>query len=210
MLFSYLLKGFIIGFSLAVPVGPIGLLCIRRTLTRGPAAGIASGMGAATADGVYGLIAALGITFISNFLFNHHITLRFIGGCILCYLGIKIIRSIPSEDLNSAKENGHVHDYVSTLLLTLTNPVTVVVFAAIFAAAGVGDTEGNYLGATVLVAGVVSGSALWWLILCGAVSYFHGKVNDRVLKLVNRVSGTLIAGFGLVVLLSLAGWIVRQ
>ncbi len=210
MLFSYLLKGFVIGFSLALPVGPIALLCIRRTLARGPASGVASGMGAATADGVYGLIAGFGITFISNFLFNHHIILRVIGGCILCYLGIRIFLSLPRENSSSAEENGLVHDYVSTLLLTLTNPMTVIAFAAIFAAAGVGDTAGNYLGAAVLVAGVVSGSALWWLILSGAVSCFHGRVNDRVLRFVNRVSGTLIAGFGLVVLLSLAGWIVHQ
>jgi len=206
MLFSYLVKGFVIGFSLALPVGPIALLCIRRTLARGPASGVASGMGAATADGIYGLIACFGITFISNFLFSHHIVLRLIGGCILCYLGIRIFLSIPREDPTSGEENGLVHDYVSALLLTFTNPMTVVAFAAIFAAAGVGDTNGNYLGAAVLVAGVVLGSALWWLVLSGAVSWFHGKVNVGVLRFVNRVSGTLIAGFGLIVLLSLTGW----
>jgi threonine/homoserine/homoserine lactone efflux protein len=163
-------------------------------------------MGAATADGIYGLIACFGITFISNFLFSHHIVLRLIGGCILCYLGIRIFLSIPREDPTSCEENGLVHDYVSALLLTFTNPMTVVAFAAIFAAAGVGATNGNYLGAAVLVAGVVLGSALWWLVLSGAVSWFHGKVNVRVLRFVNRVSGTLIAGFGLIVLLSLTGW----
>jgi len=167
-------------------------------------------MGAATADGVYGLIAGFGITFISNFLFSHNIILRLVGGCILCYLGVRIFLSMPREKTASGVENGLVHDYVSTLLLTLTNPVTIIAFAAIFAAAGVGDTHGNYLGATVLVAGVVLGSALWWLILSGAVSLFHGRVNDWVLRFVNRVSGTLIAGFGLLVLLSLTGWIVRE
>jgi threonine/homoserine/homoserine lactone efflux protein len=206
MLFSYLVKGFVIGFSLALPVGPIALLCIRRTLARGPASGVASGMGAATADGVYGLIAGFGITFISNFLFSHHIILRLIGGCILIYLGIRIFLSIPREKPTSGEEKGLVHDYVSALLLTFTNPMTVVAFAAIFAAAGVGETNGNYLGAAVLVAGIVLGSALWWLLLSGAVSWFHGKVNVRVLRFVNRVSGTLIAGFGLIVLLSLTGW----
>jgi threonine/homoserine/homoserine lactone efflux protein len=210
MLFSYLVKGLVIGFSLALPVGPIALLCVRRTLARGPASGVASGMGAATADGVYGLIAVFGITFISNFLFNHHIILRLIGGGILCYLGIRIFLSMPRENPTSGDENGLVHDYVSALLLTFTNPMTVVAFAAIFAAAGVGETHGNYLGAAVLVAGVVLGSALWWLVLSGAVSWFHGRVNGRVLRFVNRVSGTLIAGFGLIVLLSLAGWNAQQ
>ena len=119
MLFSYLLKGLVIGFSLALPVGPIALLCIRRTLARGPASGVASGMGAATADGVYGLIAGFGITFISNFLFSHNIILRLIGGCVLCYLGVKIFLTVPGENRNSGVENGLVHDYVSALLLTL-------------------------------------------------------------------------------------------
>ena len=210
MLFSYLLKGLVIGFSLALPVGPIALLCIRRTLARGPASGVASGMGAATADGVYGLIAGFGITFISNFLFSHHIILRLIGGCVLCYLGVKIFLTLPGENPNSGVENGLVHDYVSALILTLTNPMTVVAFAAIFAAAGVGDPEGNYLGTAILVGGVVLGSALWWLILCGVIGGLHRKVNDRVLRFVNRISGTLIAGFGLIVLLSLTGWIGRQ
>ncbi|MGO9571628.1 MAG: LysE family translocator [Desulfomonilaceae bacterium] len=210
MLFSYLIKGLVIGFSLALPVGPIALLCIRRTLARGPSSGVASGMGAATADGVYGLIAAFGITFISNFLFNHHIILRLIGGCVLCYLGVKIFLTLPGENPNSGVENGLLHDYVSALLLTLTNPMTVIAFAAIFAAAGVGDPEGNYLGTTILIGGVVLGSALWWLILCGTIGGLHRKVNDKALRFVNRVSGTLIAGFGLTVLLSLTGWIVRQ
>jgi putative LysE/RhtB family amino acid efflux pump len=88
--------------------------------------------------------------------------------------------------------------------------MTLIAFAAIFAAAGVGETHGNYLGAAVLVAGVVLGSALWWLILCGTVGWLHRKVNDRVLIFVNRASGTLIAGFGLIVLLSLTGWMAEQ
>jgi threonine/homoserine/homoserine lactone efflux protein len=210
MLLSYLAKGFVIGFSLALPVGPIALLCIRRTLARGPASGVASGLGAATADGIYGSIAAFGITFISNFLFNHSITLRLVGGCILCYIGVRIFLSKPRENLTSGVENGLVHDYVSALLLTLTNPMTVLAFAAIFAAAGFGDSEGNYLGTAVLVGGVILGSAVWWLVLCGTIGLLHRKVNDRALIFVNMVSGTLIAGFGLIVLLSLVGWGSRQ
>ncbi len=210
MLLSYLLKGLVIGFSLALPVGPIALLCIRRTLARGPWSGVASGLGAATADGVYGSIAAFGITFVSNFLFSHSITLRLVGGCILCYVGVRIFLSVPEKDQASGAENGLIHDYVSTFLLTLTNPMTVITFAAIFAAAGVGESKGNYLGTAVLVGGVVLGSALWWLILCGTIGGLHRRVNDRVLRFVNQVSGTLIAGFGLVVLLSLITWGVPE
>jgi threonine/homoserine/homoserine lactone efflux protein len=206
MLFSYLLKGFVIGFSLALPVGPIALLCIRRTLARGPASGVVSGLGAAAADGVYGSIAAFGITFISNFLFSHSITLRVIGGCVLCYLGVSIFRSIPGNNSASGVENGLLHDYISTFLLTLTNPMTIITFAAIFAAAGVGASKANYLGTAVLVGGVVLGSAFWWLILCGTIGALHRKVNERVLKFVNQASGSLIAGFGVIVLLSLVLW----
>jgi threonine/homoserine/homoserine lactone efflux protein len=167
-------------------------------------------LGAATADGVYGSIAAFGITFISNFLFNHSITLRLLGGCVLCYLGVSIFRSIPGEKSASGAENGLVHDYASTFLLTLTNPMTIITFAAIFAAAGVGDYEANYLGTAVLVAGVVLGSAFWWLILCGTIGTLHRKINERVLRFVNQASGTLIAGFGVIVLLSLIVWVTPQ
>jgi threonine/homoserine/homoserine lactone efflux protein len=209
MLFSYLIKGLVIGFSLSLPVGPIALVCIRRTLGRGPSSGIASGLGAATADGIYGLIAGFGITFISNFLFSHHVILRLIGGCVLGYLGFKIFLTVPEEESASTDDNDLIHDYFSALFLTLMNPMTIVAFAAVFAAAGVGNPKGNYLGAIVLVAGVVLGSALWWLILSGAVSYFHGRVNNKVLRFVNQISGTIIASFGLIVLLSLAGWLAQ-
>jgi threonine/homoserine/homoserine lactone efflux protein len=206
MLFSYLVKGFVIGLSLAVPVGPIALLCIRRTLTRGAASGISSGLGAATADGIYSLIAAFGITFIANFLFSHNIILRVVGGGVLCYIGVKIFLSVPGENSSSTQEDGLVHDYVSALLLTLTNPMLVVAFAAVFAAAGVGYPKGNYLDTVVLVVGVVLGSTLWWLILSGAAGYLHRKIDNRMLRLANQVSGTILAGFGLIVLLSLAFW----
>ncbi len=206
MLLSYLAKGFVIGFSLAVPIGPIALLCIRRTLTRGAASGVASGLGAATADGIYALIAAFGITFIANFLFSHNIILRLVGGGVLCYIGVEIFVSVPGENPSSTQEDGLVHDYVSALLLTLTNPMLVVAFAAVFAAAGVGYPRADYLDTAVLVVGVVLGSTLWWLILSGAAGYIHGKISDRMLRLANRVAGSILAGFGLIVLMSLAFW----
>ena len=206
MLLAYLVKGFVIGFSLAVPVGPIALLCIRRTLTRGTASGVASGLGAATADGIYSLIAAFGITFIANFLFSHNIILRLVGGGVLSYIGVTIFLSVPGEDSSSTQEDGLVHDYVSALLLTFTNPILVVAFAAAFAAAGVGYPRADYLDAAVVVVGVVLGSTLWWLILSGAAGYLHGKISNRMLTIANRVAGTILAGFGLIVLLSLVLW----
>lgn len=200
---TFFLKGMIIGFSIAIPVGPIGLLCIRRTLARGRMSGLFSGLGAATADGIYGSVAAFGLTFISNFLVSHQVTLRLIGGAFLCYLGVRIFLSVPHEKPTS-REDGLLADYVSTLFLTLTNPVTILTFAAIFAASGVGDVAGKYYLPCLLVLGVVSGSALWWLVLSGLVSLFHKSMDESRLKLVNRISGTIIAGFGAVVLISMA------
>lgn len=201
----YFIKGLVIGFSLAVPVGPIALLCIRRTLARGLLSGLFSGLGAATADIFFGVAAGFGVTFLSNFLVKYSVILRLVGGAFLCYLGVRTFKSIPPNTPVNHDEIGLVRDYVSTLFLTLTNPMSVIALAAVFAAAGVGQPEGNYyLSTFVLVLGVGLGSAMWWLILTGGVSFFHGKINPAGLRLINRLSGTAISLFGIAVLLSLA------
>ncbi len=203
---NHFIKGLVIGFSLAVPVGPIALLCIRRTLAKGRASGLISGLGAAVADGLFGAVAGFGVAFIANFLFSHTVLLRFVGGAVLCYAGVKIFLSAPPDHAADARDNGLLRDFASTLVLTLTNPLTAVTFAAIFAAAGVVGKEGNYVLTSVMVAGVFCGSALWWGLLSGIVSFFHGKVNPRGLQMVNRFSGALIAVFGLIVLVSVIAW----
>ena len=201
---SFLLRGLAIGFSIAAPVGPIGALCIRRTLTQGRASGILSGLGAASADAIYSCIAALGITLISNFLITQQSWLRLIGGVSLCYLGIKTFLSKPSEDATSVQSTRLAGAYVSTFLLTLTNPVTILSFAAVFAGLGVTEgTNGNYNNAATLVLGVFIGSVLWWLILTGFVGLFHSKFSSNQLKWVNKISGTIITLFGLIALISL-------
>jgi len=202
---SFLLRGLIIGFSIAAPVGPIGVLCIRRTLAEGRASGLVSGMGAATADAVYGCIAGFGLTFISNFLISQQVWLRLIGGVFLCYLGLRTFLKKPVERAASAKGNGLVGAYVSTFVLTLTNPTTILSFAAIFAGLGVASANGNYVSAGVLVFGVFIGSALWWLILSSGVSVFRTKFTSYRLRWVNRISGIIITGFGLFAILSLRG-----
>jgi threonine/homoserine/homoserine lactone efflux protein len=202
---SFLLRGLIIGFSIAAPVGPIGVLCIRRTLAEGRASGLFSGLGAATADAIYGCIAGFGLTFISNFLIKQQVWLRLIGGSFLCYLGVRTFLSKPAEQAASAKGNGLVGSYVSTFFLTITNPMTILSFAAIFAGLGVGDTGGNYVSAAILVLGVFIGSTLWWFILSGGVTVFRTKFNSSRLRWVNRISGIIITGFGLIALLSLKG-----
>jgi threonine/homoserine/homoserine lactone efflux protein len=200
---GFLLKGVIIGFSIAAPVGPIGLLCIRRTLAEGRTAGLVSGLGAATADAIYGCIAGFGLTFISTLLISQQVWFRVIGGLFLCYLGLKTFLSRPAAQTASAKGNGLIGAYASTFFLTLTNPITILSFAAIFAGLGVASTSGNYISASVLVLGVFSGSALWWLLLSGGVAFFQTKFNIRELKWVNRISGIVILLFGLYVLLSM-------
>jgi threonine/homoserine/homoserine lactone efflux protein len=200
---SYLLIGLFIGLSIAAPVGPIGVLCIRRTLTEGRIIGLVSGLGAATADALYGSIAGFGLTFISNILVSYQMWLRLIGGLFLCYLGIKTLLSKPTEIINITTGNGLFAAYGSTLILTLTNPTTIISFLAIFSGLGLIGTSKNYLSAGILVVGVFLGSALWWLILSSGVSLFREKFDNRGMLWVNRISGAIITCFGLFALISI-------
>ncbi len=199
------LRGLLIGFSIAAPVGPIGVLCIRRTLAEGRAYGLVSGLGAATADATYGLIAGFGLTFISTFLVGQAAWLRLVGGLFLLYLGVRTFISRPtgSPAENDSRRAGLVGAYLSTLALTLTNPTTILSFVVVFAGLGLASARGDYLAPTLLVLGVFTGSALWWLLLSGGVSLLRGKFTLRGLWWVNRISGILILGFGVVALLSL-------
>jgi threonine/homoserine/homoserine lactone efflux protein len=210
-------RGLALGFAIAAPVGPIGVLVIRRTLAEGRLAGLFSGLGAATADGIYGFIAAFGLTFISSFLISQQNWIRLLGGLFLIYLGIKTLRAPvaerPAAGFDTAPagtptqptgtQSGLLGNYASTFVLTLTNPLTILSFAAVFAGLGVGTTSGDYLSATVLVLGVFLGSALWWLALSTVVSLLRSRVSPRGLRWVNRVSGLIILGFGLAALASL-------
>ncbi len=193
----FLVKGIILGFSIAAPVGPIGLLCIRRTLTGGINSGFVSGLGAATADAIYGAIAAFGLSVVTNFLLDHQRVLQAGGGLFLLYLGATTFRSLPAETAATATGQGLPGTYVSTLLLTLTNPMTILSFAAVFAGLGLGTVDSSVASACSLIAGVFIGSMLWWLLLSGAVHFFRQRVEQRQLKLVNQLSGLIIAGFGL-------------
>jgi threonine/homoserine/homoserine lactone efflux protein len=200
---GFFFQGLIIGFSIAAPVGPIGVLCIRRTLAEGRASGFISGLGAATADAIYGCIAGFGLTFISSFLISQQLWFRVIGGTFLCYLGIKTLLARPAEKAASAKGYGLAGAYASTFFLTLTNPMTILSFAAIFAGLGVGSAGGNYVFAGLLVLRVFLGSAAWWLILSGIVGVFRTKFDISGLRWVNRISGIIITGFGVLAFLSL-------
>ena len=196
-----LVQGIILGFSIAAPVGPIGVLCIRRTLQNGFKSGLVSGLGAASADAVYGAIAAAGLTLAANFLTEQQIWLGILGGAFLLFLGVRTFRSPPLEaDGKETQMNKLGGDYLSTFLLTLSNPITIFSFAAMFGGLNAGSGSGFQTGAFVLVLGVFSGSALWWLGLSVSVNFFRKKFSVGVMQWVNRSAGAVIVVFGLLML----------
>ncbi len=196
------IRGFLIGLSVAATVGPMAVLCIRRTLADGRLAGLATGLGVATADGCYGAVAGLGLTLVSNALLGAQVWLRLIGGGFLLYLGLKTLRAAPAERPANAPAANLPRAYLSALALTLTNPLTILSFAAIFAGLGAA-TGGGYKTAVLLVLGVFAGSASWWVILTGVVTTLRARITTHGLRWVNRVSGAIIFGFGLIALISL-------
>ncbi len=190
-------RALLLGFAIAAPVGPIGLLCIRRTLAQGRGAGLASGLGAATADAVYGAIAGFGLTAISALLVQQQTWLRLGGGLFLVYLGVRTLLAHPTERPAEAPGRGLLGAYLSTFLLTLTNPLTILSFAAAFAGLGLVAAGQDFTAAAATVAGVFTGSAAWWFLLSGGVSLLRGRLDTRVLLWVNRLSGAVIIGFGI-------------
>ena len=212
LMLSTFFTGLILGLSIAAPVGPIGILCIRRTLVMGQWAGLVSGLGAATADGLYGCIAGFGLTAISDFLTNQSACLRIVGGLFLCYLGITTFLSKPPTESATVSDVDLPADetvlmprslfgaYGSTLALTLTNPATIFSFAAIFAGLGIVESSQSFADSGILVLGVFIGSALWWFFLSGAVSLFRNRFTPTGLRWLNRLSGVILLAFGMVAL----------
>lgn len=190
-------RGFLIGISIAAPVGPIGVLCIRRTLAEGKLIGFLSGLGAASADMVYGAIAAYGLTVITSVLIENVFWLRVIGGCFLLYLGIRTFFEKPADHAAQVNHSGYAGAYLSTFFLTLTNPMTILSFAAIFAGTMfIGSTSSP----TLLVVGVFTGSASWWLALSFGVGLMRGRLTANHMVWINRISGTIIMLFGFIAL----------
>ncbi len=194
---AFLLKGIALGFSIAAPVGPIGVLCIRRTLSEGRSSGLATGLGAATADALYGTVVALGLTFVSSLLAEHGPWLRWMGGGLLCYLGVTTFMAKPTFQSSVAADQGVLRSYSTALLLTLTNPMTVFSFAAILAGSGAADPTSGRLAPALLVLGTFAGSASWWLVLTSAVHLLRARFDERSLHWLNRVSGAVLIAFGL-------------
>ena len=195
-----LFKGLILGFLIAAPVGPIGVLCIQRTLSKGRISGFVSGLGAATADAFYGAVAAFGLVVISNVLIEQQFILRLCGGIFLLYTGLKIFYSKPRENSRIESKTNLMTDYISTFFLTITNPITIISFTALFT--GIGFMRGTFTTSGFLVAGVFLGSALWWLILSFGIKWIQFNVKNFSLELINKISGIVILIFALVVLVN--------
>lgn len=192
------LKAFVIGLSIAAPVGPIGVLCIRRTLMFGRLVGLVSGLGAATADAFYGAVAAFGLTFLFRFFVQNAQPLHVAGGIVLLVIGVRTMlarRDAPAAAEEAGRARGLLPAYASTLLLTITNPMTIISFAAVFAV--IAPTRGlGYGSAAVTVAGVFLGSAAWWVVLSTGVAALRRAAGGTLLAWVSRLSGAVIAGFG--------------
>lgn len=197
-----LLKGIIIGFALALPIGPIGILCIRKTAAEGHLSGMVVGFGAASADAVYGFVAAFGLTIISDTLLSQQMWIRLIGGAFLCYLGIKTYFAKPPETSEQANGRGYVGSFLSTFFLTLTNPLSIIAFLGVFAGFGLRDGELSVGSASTLIAGVFLGSSLWFFLLSYGITLFRKRINATGLGWVNRISGLLIVVFGVVAIAS--------
>jgi threonine/homoserine/homoserine lactone efflux protein len=202
MEFTFFLKGIAIGFVMAIPIGPIGIMCIRKTLTEGRLSGLIIGLGAATADLFYGCVAAFGLTIISDTLNSQRIWIRIVGGALLFFLGIKTFRAQPKDPKLKISGSGRLRSYFTVVVLTLTNPLTIFAFIAVFAAFGLGDGL-RFFSAEVLVAGVFIGSCLWFFLLTSGTIIFRKKLDLVGLKWVNKIAGILIIISGLIVIGSL-------
>ncbi|MBC2745163.1 MAG: LysE family transporter, partial [Desulfosarcina sp.] len=179
-------------------------LCIRRSLAGGWTAGLLTGLGAATADAFYGCVAGFGIATITQFLVGQRGWIQLFGGLFLCWLGMRIFLSKADKKPAAETSGSAAMGYLSALLLTLTNPMTILSFVAVFAGMGLGSVGAGHMAAGWLVAGVFSGSMVWWIILSSASSLFNTRLNATAMGWINRLSGAVLAGFGLIVVI---GWI---
>ncbi len=195
-------KGLVFGFSIAASVGPIWLLCMRRTLSAGPLVGLASGLGVATADGTYAALAAFGMSVVTSTLVEWQLWMRLVGGAILLCLGFSTARAGVPGSVVQVSARGIAGAYASTLGLTLTNPLTIVSFLGIFAGLGIGAGAGGRRDAATLVLGVFLGSALWWVVMATTVTLVKERLSTRVLRGLNVSTGAVIAAFGILAMAS--------
>ena len=209
MTWSGIFEGMIVGFSASVPLGPIGVLCIQRTLQRGRLAGFFSGLGAAVSDTIYAVIAGFSLSFIVAFIEEQIFWIQIFGAVILFLLGAHIYRSNPAVQLRRQRrsKSSYLQDFVSTFLLTISNPLALFLFIAFFAGFGVVAPNSGLASQLVLILGVFLGATTWWLLLTSVVGLFRQAVNLRRLYWINKIAGATII---VLVLVGLVVWLFRE
>jgi threonine/homoserine/homoserine lactone efflux protein len=200
-------SGIVMGLIAAVPIGPVNLICVRRTFAYGPLNGFVSGLGAALGDGVFAAVTGLGLTWVSVLIKGHTTFIELIGGALLVFFGFRILLAPVLPRLEDGSDNGGstlVRAIASTFALTVTNPATLLAFTVMFAGlGGLAGGAGSYLDASLVVAGVVAGSTGWWLVLTTIIGLFHARIDDNAMRIINRVTGLLVMLFGVAVLVNL-------
>ncbi|MBO21560.1 MAG: lysine transporter LysE [Rhodospirillaceae bacterium] len=207
-----LIQGIVFGFFLALPVGPVGVLCVQRTLFQGRIHGLISGLGAAFGDALYGAVAAFGISAVEDWITGHQGSLRLVGGVVLLLLAMRTVASMvrhrPVADGNDEKiqrrieTHSLVKDFISTFTLAITNPITFIAFAGLLATLGFTEAGRSIGNASILVAGVFAGSALWWIALSSTASIFRPFMDGSYQVWMDRIVALVLAGFGTYALLT--------
>jgi len=201
---DFLIKGIIVGFLASIPLGPVGVLCIQRTINKGRTSGLFSGMGAATVDAFFALVAALGLTFIINFIEEQQFYIQMIGGGVLIFLGTRIFNTNPIQQIrrHRKKKNKLIEDFISVFFLTLSNPLAIFLFVAAFAGIGVVTSKDSSVKSSLIIAGVFIGATIWWASLTFFVDLFRKKFRLKQLWWINKIAGVLIIVFGIAAMLS--------
>lgn len=202
LLLIMFIKAVLAGVAIAAPVGPVGVMCVQRTLHEGRMAGLIAGLGAACADAVFGIIAAFGVAAITDWMLTHRTWLELIGGVLLLVLAVRIYTKQPNGKNKRPEPRTHVTAFASTFALTITNPITILAFAAVFASLGLGMESLDVTGASILVGGVFLGSALWWVGIAASAGLLRNRINEDNMTWLNRGAGVLIGAFGLYALYS--------
>lgn len=205
MLLTLLIKGILVGLLASIPLGPVGIICIQRTINKGKLSGFLSGIGAASADTIFAAIAGFSLTFIISYIEEKQIIFQAVGGIVVLLLGIKIFYTNPIKQLrrHKRKKNNLLEDYLSVLLVTITNPLAIFLFIALFASLGIVAEGAGITSSLVATGGVFIGAAAWWYILITLVDIFRAKFRLKQLWWINKISGTLIFALGAVALIGI-------
>jgi threonine/homoserine/homoserine lactone efflux protein len=203
MQFIILLHGLLIGMLISIPTGPVGFICIRRALLQNYRASFSSAFGSIAADLIFGCIAIFSLTSVYDFFLQQQTPIRFVGGLLLLYVGIKTFFTLTAASTEMPKRFEHAGNFTSTFLLTITNPVQIITLPVVFAAIGTGIRPEHYGDALFFLLGLGIGATLLWVILIGLSVSFKKRVREHHFKWINRIAGVLIVATGLYILLSL-------